>query len=150
MKDKDYSLPMWVETDISKFVSGRLHYCNPSLLSPPEGFKPVGFAAFADNTLSVRSVSVSLGTSAICMLSDKWADYINSLEDCIWPVCIDEEAFNPKDRELTVEFTGMPVSDNVRKFAQQYLREFKCEEKLTSGDSGITLNKTGISVWSEN
>ena len=150
MQGKDYSLPMWVETDISKFVSGRLHYCNPSLLSPPPGFQPVGFAVRKDD-LS-KSISIPLGTTKIRDVFDEWASHLidlDELPDFIWPAHMDTVDGHPTDGELTIEFTGMPVSDGVRTFAQQYLQEFQVEEKLTHGDSPIVLNTTGITIRSE-
>ena len=143
MQGKDYSLPMWVETDISKFVSGRLHYCNTERLSPPAGFQPVGFAAKLDDLSN--NISVTLGKSTIRQSLDVWMAYLDSThihpENFCWPRYIDEEPFNPTDGELTIEFTGMPVSEGVREFAKQYLREFKVEEKLTHGDSTAVTTK---------
>lgn len=151
MQGKDYSLPMWVETDISKFVSGRLHYCNPTLLPPPPGFQPVGYAARLDDMS--KSISVTLGKSTTRQTFDVWKAYLDANHihpsNFVWPSYIDEEPFHATDGELCIEFTGMPVSDGIREFAKQYLQEFTVEEKLTHGDSSIVLNTTGISVRSE-
>lgn len=150
MQGNDYSLPLWVETDISKFVSGRLHYCNPSLLPPPPGFQPVGFAVRKDD-LS-KSISISLGITKIQHTFDEWVSRLidlDELPDFIWPAHMDMGDSHPTDGELTIEFTGKPVSEGVRAFAMQYLQEFQVEEKLTHGDSSIVLNTTGISIRSE-
>ena len=156
MQGKDYSLPMWVETDISKFVSGRLHYCNDALLpSPPAN----PLTAWCRSVISPElqrldvgdlsnNISVTLGKSTIRQTIDVWKAYLDA--NHIHPSsCIDEEPFLAADGELTIEFTGMPLSDGIREFAKQYLQEFTVEKKLTHGDSSIVLNTTGITVRSE-
>lgn len=161
MQGKDYSLPMWVETDISKFVSGRLHYCNDALLPQP----PISpLAAWCRAVISPenrpvgiddmpKSISISLGVSTVRHAFAEWAECLRSTHthpaNFMWPSYIDEEPFHATDGELWVEFTGMPASDGIREFAKQYLQEFTVEEKLTHGDSPIVLNTTGISVRSE-
>lgn len=153
MQGKDYSLPMWVETDISKFVSGRLHYCNDALLpSPPTNPLTTWCRSvisperqLMDTGDTSKSISISLGKSTIRQTYDVWKAYLDANHihpsNFMWPSCIDEEPFIAADGELWVEFTGMSFNDGIREFATQYLQEFKVEEKLTHGDSSAVITK---------
>lgn len=103
----------------------------------------MGFAVRSDD-LS-KGISVALGKITTQHTFDAWVARLNAANadahNCHWSKDIDERPSHPTDGELTVEFTGMSVSEGVRAFAMQYLQEFHIEEKLTHGNPTAVITK---------